>query len=438
MKIDYTKVLKSNSNIDLNLIEKEAYAARKTLLDKTGPGKELTGWVEYPNTIKEEDFIKLEEYAKDIKSKAKILVVVGIGGSYLGTKAVIEMLKGYFKNKSELKIMFAGYTLSATYMKELIMYLEDKDFCINYVSKSGNTTEPAIAFRMLKDLLKEKYGKKYNDRIYVTTDGFSGNALKQAKKHKYHLLTIPSNIGGRYSIFTDGTLFPLCCVDIDIRNFIKGAKDAIFDCEQKSFSNNIALQYAAFRNLNYRNKKEIEILCVYSPRMLSISEWWEQLFAESEGKDGKGLFPTSLVYSTALHSVGQYVQDGSRILFETIINVEKSRYDLKFPFDEDNDDELNYLNEFTLHEINAKMLQATILAHAKGGTPNLVLEMENLDTYNLGYLMYTLMFSCAVSSYILKVNPFDQPAVQEYKDNMYALLGKPGYEKLKEELQKKL
>ena len=436
MKIDYTNVLKQFRSVDLDNLEKKAEEARETLLNKTGLGAEMTGWIDYPNEITKEELSKIKRYAKEIRSKAKILVVIGIGGSYLGTKAVIEVLKTYFKDKSDLKIMYAGFTLSSSYMVELLHYLEDKEFCINYVSKSGNTTEPALSFRLLSNLLKQKHPDDYQKYVYVTTDGKSGQALLLSKKYKYKTMVIPESIGGRYSLFTPSTLLPLASAGIDIDSFIDGAKKACVDCKENKADDNIALKYAAFRNLNYQKGKKVEILCVYSPRFSAISSWWEQLFGESEGKNGKGLFPTSLVFSTDLHSVGQFIQEGSRVMFETILFVKQARYDLKIPFDKDNYDNLNYLSDYTLHKINVKMLEATILAHTKGGTPNIVFEIDKLDTYNLGYLMYTLMFACAVSGYILGVNPFNQPGVERYKENMYALLGKPGFEELRKDLEK--
>jgi len=438
MKIDYTNVMKAFDDINLEELKEESLKARDTLLNKTGLGSEMTGWVDYPTTITKDFLDSIKKIAKEIQSKCSVLVIVAIGGSYLGTKAIIEMLKPYFKIKNDLKVIYAGNTLSSTYMYDLLSHLDNTNFCINYVSKSGFTTEPAIAFRMLKQLLIKQHGDQYKDYIYVTTDGSSGCALKQAQDHGYQLLTIPSDIGGRYSCFTPVTLLPMACLDLNIQRFINGAIDARNDCIKNDYEENVALQYASFRNLNYRKGKKVEILSVFSPRFASISEWWQQLFGESEGKDGKGLFPTSLIFSTALHSVGQFIQEGSKILFETILSVKNSRYDIMFPIDNTNEDELNYISEYTLQEVNRKMLEATVLAHSKGGTPNIVLEIDRIDTYNLGYLMYTLLFSCAVSSYLLGVNPFNQPGVQEYKDNMYALLGKVGYEDLRKELEHNL
>lgn len=403
-------------------IKNKTIAAKNDLLEKNSKKEDLTGWIDYPNEISDELIEDILKTAEEVKNKCEVLVIIGIGGSYLGTKAVLEALNPRRREFGELKIIFAGFSLSSSYTSYLLSYLEHRAFCINYVSKSGNTTEPAIAFRLFKNLLKKQHKSAYNDWIYVTTDEFSGNAVKEAKVNGYKTFYIPSNIGGRYSCFTASTLFPLACKDVDIKEFLNGAKQARLVCLAESFDNNIAMKYAYARNLCYKAGKQIEALCLFSPRLLSLGDWWRQLFAESEGKSGKGLFPIEMNYSTDLHSIGQMVQDGKKILFETIIDAKYTMMGLSLEEDNDNFDGLNYLAGKDLHYINNQMLEATIEAHVKGLIPIVTIGISRIDTNHLGKLMYTFMFACALSAYVLGVNPFDQPAVSEYKNRMLELL----------------
>lgn len=409
---------------ETNIIKQNIIDSKNKLLCVNEQKSNLTGWIDYPNEITEGLLSDIIETANEVKNKCEVLLVIGIGGSYLGTKAIFETLNSQRREFGELKVIFAGFSLSSTYTSYLLKYLEKRAFCINYVSKSGTTAEPAIAFRIFKDLLKKQHKSAYNDWIYVTTDSKSGNALAEAKAKGYKTFYIPENIGGRYSCFTPCTLFPLACKDIDIKEFIKGAIDARRHCLNNEFDDNVALQYAFARSMCYKGGKKVEALCLFSPRLLSLLDWWRQLFAESEGKEGKGVFPTGMLYSTDLHSVGQFVQDGPKILFETIVDVKYALAGLAIPDDEDDYEKLNYLVGKDIHYINNKMLQATVSAHANGNVPIIKMEIDKIDAYNLGYLMYVFMFSCAVSGYSLGVNPFDQPAVNEYKNRMYQLLGK--------------
>ena len=429
MKIDLTNLNASRKVKNLGDAKKEeiknkTIEAKKHLLDVNNEKNDMTGVIDYPNKISEDVINDIKKCAEDVKNKCEVLLVIGIGGSYLGTKAVLEALNPRRREFGELKIIFAGFSLASSYTSYLLSYLEHRAFCINYVSKSGTTTEPAIAFRLFKNLLKKQHKSAYNDWIYVTTDEKEGNAVKEARANGYKTFYIPSNIGGRYSCFTPSSLFPLACKDVDIQEFLNGAKQARLECLGNEFDDNIAMQYAYARHLCYAAGKEIEALCLFSPRLISFSEWWRQLFAESEGKEGKGIFPIGMSYSTDLHSIGQFVQDGTKLMFETFIDVDFSMMGTTIDFDEENYDGLNYLAGKDIHFINNQMLQATIDAHTKGLVPNLRIKIDKIDTYHLGKLMYTFMFACAISAYVLEVNPFDQPAVSEYKNRMYELLGK--------------
>jgi len=424
MKINYSSVntLFKSDTCKREQLEKDIIKNKDKLLDINKEGCSMTGWVDYPEDISKDVINDILQTAKEIKEKSRILLVIGIGGSYLGTKAIFEALNSQRREHGELKVMFAGFSLSSTYTSYLMKYLENKDFSIIYVSKSGNTAEPKIAFRLFRNLLKTQHGSTYKEWIYITTSSDTGSLIEEAKTEGYKTFFIPDNIGGRFSCFTAGTLLPLACKDVDICQFIEGAKVARADCINKKCADNIAMQYAYARNLCRLNGKVVEALCVFSPRMFSVTAWWQQLFAESEGKDGKGVLPVGLSYSTDLHSIGQFVQDGNKIMYETILDVKYALMGLSFPYDETNLDDLNYLAGRDIHYINNKMLDATVEAHSTGNVPVIKLKIEKIDTYNLGYLMYTFMFSCAISAYTLGVNPFDQPAVQVYKDKMYQLL----------------
>ncbi len=413
--------------------------AYNTLVNKTGAGNDFLGWLKWPTEYDKEEFARVLECAKKIREDSSVLVVIGIGGSYLGAKAVIEALKGYFPKEKELEIVFAGHTLSSTYASQLLAYLKNKDFSINVISKSGTTTEPAVAFRLFKELLVEKYGEtEANKRVYATTDLVKGALRTQANELGYVTFNVPDDIGGRYSVFTGVGLLPIACAGIDIEKLMEGARLAQVDCYEKPFEENEAMKYAVVRNVMYNNDKTTEILVAYEPKLSYISEWWKQLFGESEGKDGKGLFPASLVYSTDLHSLGQYVQEGKRMMFETVLNIVNPEEVVTIEEASSDLDGINYLAGTSLDFVNKKAMQGTILAHVDGGVPNGVINLEKIDALHIGYLLYFFMFSCGLSCYMLDINPFNQPGVESYKKNMFALLGKKGYEELKKELEKRL
>jgi glucose-6-phosphate isomerase len=423
----------------LKSIQKEISAAHKALREKTGKGNEFTGWVDLPLHYDQDEFHRIGAAARRIRQQAKILVVIGIGGSYLGAKAAIEMLKPYFPAKKKLEIVFAGHQMSSTYLAELVDYVQDKEFAVNVISKSGTTTEPAIAFRVFKNLLEKKYGaEEAAKRIYVTTDKSKGALHHLAVSKGYEMFVVPDDIGGRYSVLTAVGLLPIAAAGIKINDMMKGAKDARRAYKEHDIRKNDAYLYAAMRNLLYRSSKAIEMLVNYEPRFTFFSEWWKQLFGESEGKEHEGLFVTSASFSTDLHSLGQQIQDGRRILFETVLTVDKSEREVvigKEPVDLDG---LNYLAGKTLDFVNKKALDGTLLAHEEGLVPNLLLHIPEINAYSFGYLVYFFELACGISGYVLGVNPFDQPGVEAYKKNMFALLGKPGYETLRSQLEEKL
>ncbi len=421
MNIDYSNLIfKENPNIKNNIIQ-----IKDKLLKVNKENSNLTGWINYPNEITKDEINKINEYAKEIQNKSNVLVVIGIGGSYLGTKAIIDALDYSFDRKDRIEVIYAGMTISSSYLNDLVKYLENKTFTINYVSKSGTTIEPAIAFRILKNLLIKQHKDKFNEYIYVTTSNGTGNSYKEAIENNYKLLFIPDNIGGRYSCFTACGLLPVAVSNINIENILNGAKSATSDFINNDFNNNIALKYAYARNICYQNNKQIESLCVFSPRLKTLLSWWEQLFAESEGKNKKGLLPVGRLFSTDLHSIGQMIQDGPEILFETMLEVKEPLENITIPESNNNYDELDYLIGKDVHYINNQMLNATLSAHnQKGNVPVVLLSIDNLNDYNLGYLMETFMFSCAISAYNIIDDPFNQPAVNEYKNRMYKLLGK--------------
>ena len=435
IKVNYQKAVSSEQ---LNERKEAVLKAYQTLVNKTGAGNDFLGWLRYPETHDLEEYERIKKAAKKIKDESDILVVVGIGGSYLGAKAVIEALKPYYSNELGLEVIFAGHTLSSTYMSQLLEYLQDRDFSVNVISKSGTTTEPAIAFRLLKQLLEQKYGSRAASRIYATTDAVKGALRIQADELGYETFIVPDDVGGRYSWFTAVGLLPIACAGIDIDELFKGATKAMNDCYNLPFEQNSAMQYAAVRNIMYNQDKLVEILVSYEPKLSYISEWWKQLFGESEGKDGVGLFPASLVYSTDLHSMGQYVQEGKRIMFETILKVGTPEADLVLEEASSDLDGINYLAGKKLSEVNNQAMMGTLLAHVDGNVPNVVLEFEKIDSYNIGYLLYFMMFSCGLACYMLEINPFNQPGVESYKKNMFALLGKPGYEELAKILKERV
>ena len=436
--LDYKNTLKFLTEEEILKSEETALKARKTLVEGTGEGNDFLGWVNYPNTFDQEEFARIKKAAEKIRKDSEVLVVIGIGGSYLGAKAIIEALSPYFKKEKDLEVIFAGHNLSSTYAAELLAYLENKEFSINVISKSGTTTEPAIAFRLFKELLEKKYGSDAANRIYATTDKARGALRTLATSEGYETFIVPDDVGGRYSWFTAVGLLPVCASGINIDELMQGAKDAFADATTKDYKENSCLQYAAVRNLLYNKNKLIEVLVNFEPKLSYVSEWWKQLYGESEGKDNKGLFPASLTYSTDLHSMGQFIQDGTRTMFETVLNIKNPEKNIILKKAEQDLDGLNYLAGTDADSVAKRAMEGTILAHVDGGVPNLVLNIEKLDAYTMGYLLYFFMFACGVSGYILDVNPFNQPGVEDYKKNMFALLGKPGYEELRKELLKRL
>ncbi|HHX80178.1 MAG TPA: glucose-6-phosphate isomerase [Acholeplasmataceae bacterium] len=433
--LDYSNVLKFVSEAEIEALEGAVLVSKEKLLTKFGTGSEYLGWVDYPLTA-EKELDRILKTAEKIQNEASVLLVIGIGGSYLGAKAGLSMLSPYLGKTGKTELVFVGNTLSSTYTQEIIDYLADKDFSINVISKSGTTTEPALAFRLFRNLLQEKYGDKAKNRIYATTTIGKGVLYQMAKENGYETFSIPEDIGGRYSVLTPVGLLPLAVAGIDIKAIIAGAQTEREKALEKVYPDNDALLYAAIRNLLYRKGKAIEIFVTYEPKLKYLGEWYKQLFGESEGKDGKGLFPASVLYTTDLHSLGQYVQDGRRILFETVINIDKPEQDILLKEDAENLDGLNYLAGKTLDTVNKQALKGTVLAHVDGSVPNLILNIPEISPYQFGRLVYFFMFACGVSGHLLGVNPFNQEGVEAYKKNMFALLGKPGFEELRERLLK--
>lgn len=442
--LDITNVKAFVTYEELQQIEAQTKLASEILESGTGAGKDYLGWLHLPTDYDKEEFGRIQEAAKKIQKDSEVLVVIGIGGSYLGARAVIECLGHSFANllsKEERKtpeIYFAGQNISGRYMKHLLELIGDRDFSINVISKSGTTTEPAIAFRMLKKKLEAKYGKEEaRKRIYATTDAEKGALKSLARQENYESFVIPDNVGGRFSVFTAVGLLPIAVAGISIEDLLAGAREGEVEYS-KPYSENICYQYAALRNVLYRKNIAVELLVNYDPRFHYIAEWWKQLFGESEGKDGKGLFPASVDFSTDLHSMGQFIQDGRRILMETVLQVKEEAEDMILEKEEEDLDGLNYLAGKSMNFVNEKAFQGTLLAHVDGGVPNIVLTMDKMDAFHLGKLLYFFEKACGVSGYLLAVNPFDQPGVESYKKNMFALLGKQGYESLSENLQKRL
>ncbi len=393
------------------------------------------GWLTLPTSYNKIEFEKIKKCAKKIREDSDVFVVIGIGGSYLGARAVIESLTPTFYNllpKEQRKtpqILYVGNNMSGTYLNDLVELIGNRDLSINVISKSGTTTEPAIAFRFFREFMENKYGvKEARKRIYVTTDKEKGALRTLAKKERYETFIIPNNIGGRYSVLTAVGLLPISVADIDIEKLMAGARFAQEKYSEENLKYNDCYKYAVLRNLLYQKEKNIEILVTYEPKLHYFIEWWKQLFGESEGKEQKGIFPAGAEFTTDLHSLGQYIQEGRRNLFETVINIEKQEANVQIHFDEDNLDELNYLETRTMDEVNHKAMQATIQAHTEGDVPNIVLNVDKLNEETMGHFIYFFELACAVSGKLLKVDPFNQPGVEKYKINMFQLLGKPGYE----------
>ena len=406
----------------------------KELHKRTSDEKDFVGWLELPSNYDKKEFERIKKAAKKIKKESDILVVIGIGGSYLGARAVIESLTSTFNNMLTEKqrkypqILYVGHNLSPNYINELIEYIGDKDFSVNVISKSGTTTEPAIAFRIFREILENKYGiDEARSRIYVTTDKERGALKTLADNEGYEKFVIPDNVGGRYSVLTAVGLLPIATTGIDIDKLMQGARNAQERYDDSNLKYNECYKYAVARNILYKLYKNTEILVNYEPKMHYFTEWWKQLYGESEGKDQKGIFPAGVDFTTDLHSMGQYIQEGRRNLFETVISIENPKSDITINSDEDNLDGLNYLAGKTLDYVNKKAMEGTVKAHVSGDVPNIMLSIENLDEENIGELIYFFEKACAMSGMILGVNPFNQPGVEEYKKNMFKLLKKPGY-----------
>lgn len=445
VSFNYDKALTFFNQSELDNLDDYVQTAHTALHNKTGTGSDFLGWIDLPENYDKEEFSRIKASAEKIRQDSDVLLVIGIGGSYLGARAALEMLNHSFQNllskeeRNAPQVIFVGHHMSSTYMSELYDVLKDKDVSINIISKSGTTTEPAIAFRIFKKYLEEKYGtEEAKKRIYATTDKEKGALKTSADQAGYETFVIPDDVGGRYSVLTAVGLLPIAVSGISIDEMMQGARAAMTDLAESKLENNPAYQYAAVRNILYNKGKTIEMLINYEPSLQYFAEWWKQLFGESEGKDQKGIYPSSANFSTDLHSLGQYVQDGRRDLFETVLHVNKAKKEMTLEADDVNSDGLNYIAGKTIHEINDKAFQGTLLAHTDGQVPNLIVEVPELDAYTFGYLVYFFEKACAISGYLLGVNPFDQPGVEAYKVNMFALLGKPGFEKEKEELEKRL
>ena len=407
--------------------EKDVERINKIINEKSGPGNDYIGWADWPVNYDKEELARIKKDAQYVRDNFDILVVCGIGGSYLGARCALEALNG-LKSDDKLEIIFMGQTFSPNYVAQVMNYLKGKNFAINVISKSGTTTETSISFRLLKELLEKQVGKeKARKAIYATTDKEKGALKTLCNNEGYATYVLPSDIGGRYSVFTAVGTFPLACAGIDVEALIKGAQDSRSDILNKLLKDNACYQYAVMRDYMYRHNKPVEMYVTYEPQMSQISEWLKQLFGESEGKEHKGLYPGSATFSTDLHSLGQFIQDGTPLLFETIINVKEPKLDVKIPHDDDDLDGLNYLEGKDLAFVNQKAFEGTLQAHEDGGVPCNVIYLDKLDAYNLGYLFYFFMRACAMSAYMLDINPFNQPGVEVYKKNMFHLLGKKGY-----------
>ena len=442
IKVNFNYAGKYADDNAVSAIQNEVTAAYSTLFNGTGAGSDYLGWIDLPVDYDKEEFARIKECAEKIKKDSEVLVVLGIGGSYLGARAAIEFVKSNNYNlvkKDTPDIYFGGNTISSSAIAELIDLVEGKDFSINVISKSGTTTETAVTFRIFKKLIEDRYGKEEAaKRIYVTTDKKKGALKALADAEGYETFVVPDDVGGRYSVLTAVGLLPIAVAGLDIDALMKGAADAREKYRSDDIISNDCCRYAATRNLLYRDGKKMEMMISYEPSLTLWNEWFKQLFGESEGKDGKGLYPSSAVFSTDLHSLGQYIQQGERIMFETVLWVEKPTRDVTVGFDELNGDGLNFLAGKSMHFVNNKALQGTVLAHTDGDVPNIIVEIDRQDEYNLGQLIYFFELACGISGYILGINPFDQPGVESYKKNMFALLGKPGYEDAKASLEARL
>lgn len=442
---DYSKAAPFVNDAEIDMMEPQIMAAKELLTSKKGVGNDFLGWIDLPVDYDKDEFSRIKEAAARIQKDSEVLIVIGIGGSYLGARAAINFLRHSFYNvvgadkRKAPEIYFCGNSISATYLSDLVEVVGDRDFSVNMISKSGTTTEPGIAFRIFKELLIKKYGKEgAAKRIYATTDKSRGALKSEANEEGYASFVVPDDVGGRFSVLTAVGLLPIAVSGADIDKLMEGAAAGRKLALETPYASNDALKYAALRNILYRKGKSVEILANYEPSVHYVSEWWKQLFGESEGKDQKGIFPASVDLTTDLHSMGQFIQDGSRIMFETVINVENSRKSLTIKKEDTDLDGLNYLAGKTVEFANKAALNGTVLAHTDGNVPNLMIHVDTQDEYNLGLLFYFFEFACGVSGYLLGVNPFNQPGVESYKKNMFALLGKPGYEDMTEALRARL
>lgn len=445
IKFDYSKAEKFLAKREVEAMQPFVDVAHDLLHEGESLGNDYLGWMDLPVNYDKDEFARIKKAADKIKSDSEVLVVIGIGGSYLGAKAAIEMLGKNFKNnlskeeRQAPEIYFAGNSISSSYLLDLLDLVADRDYSVNVISKSGTTTEPALAFRIFKEDLEKRYGKEEAaKRIYATTDANKGALRSLSEAEGYETFVIPDNVGGRFSVLTAVGLLPIAAAGFDIDAMMKGAADARDEYLVKDLASNQAYQYAVARTVLQRKGKETELLVNYEPQLQYFAEWWKQLFGESEGKDQRGIFPASVNFSTDLHSMGQYIQDGRRFIFETVINVENPRRDLEIKMDKDDLDGLNYLAGRTVDFVNQKAFQGTLLAHTDGDVPNLVINVARLDEYTFGQMVYFFEKACGIGGVILGVNPFNQPGVEDYKRNMFALLGKPGYEEEKAKLEARL
>jgi glucose-6-phosphate isomerase len=445
LSLDLSKVKSFLNDHEISYLQPMVTEAHNMLHNKTGAGNDFVGWVDLPVNYDKDEFARIKKAAEKIKSNSDVLIVIGIGGSYLGARAAIESLSHSFYNnlpkgkRTTPQVFFAGNNISSTYMADLLEAIDGMDISVNVISKSGTTTEPAIAFRIFKDYLEKKYGKEgARERIYATTDRARGALKSLADAEGYETFVIPDDVGGRFTVLTPVGLLPIAAAGIDIDEMMKGAAAAREAYLTTDIVSNDCYKYAAVRNALYRKGKVTEILVNYEPSLHYFNEWWKQLFGESEGKDHKGIFPAAVDFSTDLHSMGQYIQDGLRNIFETVVNVEKPRKEVTIETSPENIDGLNFVAGNTMDFVNKKAFQGTVLAHNDGGVPNIIVNVPQLDAYNFGYTAYFFEKACGISGYLNGVNPFDQPGVEAYKKNMFALLGKPGFEELKADLEKRL
>ena len=442
---DYSKATAFIKDHEVANMKKLVLDAKEELVSRTGAGNDFLGWIDLPVDYDKEEFDRIKKAAENIRNDSDVLLVIGIGGSYLGARAAIEFLGHNFFNMVSKKIRkapeiyFVGNNLSSTYIKGLMDVIGDRDFSINMISKSGTTTEPAVAFRVFKEMLESKYGKEEaGKRIYCTTDKARGALKNLANEEGYESFVIPDDVGGRFSVLTAVGLLPIAVSGADIDKLMEGAAAARKRALENDFEENDALLYAAIRNILLRKGKSVEITASYEPSLLYVGEWWKQLFGEREGKDGRGLFPASVTLTADLHSMGQFIQDGTRMMFETVLEVEKPTEDITLQKEEVDLDGLNYLAGKTVDFINKSAMNGTAIAHSDGDVPNLKFVIPQQDAFSLGELFYTYEFACGVSGYVLGINPFDQPGVESYKKNMFALLGKPGFEELAAKLAERL